>query len=80
MIIISLIAENDSSSTPSQADLDSWRNQYGLTFPVVADQGWAVFDAIWGGGYTPANALLAPGMKLVSTDWVYDSDIEAVLP
>jgi hypothetical protein len=73
-------AENDSGSTPSQTDLQSWATQYGLTMPVVADQGWAVFDAIWGGGYTPANALLAPGMKLVTTDWVGDADIEAVLP
>ena len=75
-----MIAENDAGSTPSQSDLTSWQSQYGMTFPVVADQGWAVFDAIWGGGYTPANALLAPGMKLVTTDWVEDSDIEPVLP
>jgi hypothetical protein len=26
------------------------------------------------------NALLAPGMQVVTTDWVDDAQIEAVLP
>jgi hypothetical protein len=74
------MAENNSSTTPTTAELADWANTYGLTTPVLADPGWAVFESLWSGGYTPANALLAPGMKLVTTDWVYDSDIEAVLP
>lgn len=47
---------------------------------MLADPGANRFFEIWGGGYTPANALLAPGMQIVTTDWVTDADIEAALP
>jgi hypothetical protein len=79
-IIISMYAETYSGSTPTPADLTEWADQYGLTHPVVADPGAQTFYDIWGGGYTPANALIAPGGQLVTTEWVEDADIEAVLP
>ncbi len=75
-----MYAETNSGTTPTPADLAGWSSYYGLTHPVVADPGAAKFFEIWGGGYTPANALIAPGGKLVTTDWVEDADIEAVLP
>lgn len=74
------MAENDFGSTPTQADLTQWANTYGITTPVLADVGWAQFDALWDQNYTPANMLLAPGMTVVKADWVQESDIEAVLP
>jgi hypothetical protein len=51
-----------------------------MTYPVVADPGGSVYDDVWNADYTPVQALLAPGMKIVTTDWVEDAQIEAVLP
>jgi hypothetical protein len=75
-----MYAETNSGSTPTPADLTAWANNYGLTHPVVADPGATQFFEIWGGGYTPANALIAPGGQLVTTDWVTEAEIESVLP
>lgn len=47
---------------------------------MVADAGWSVFYDVWGGGYTPAQALIAPGMRLVKTSAPSAAEIEAVLP
>jgi hypothetical protein len=75
-----MYAETNSGSTPTPADLGEWASSYGMTVPVVADPGASKFFEIWGGGYTPANALIAPGGQLVTTDWVEDAQIESVLP
>jgi hypothetical protein len=75
-----MYAETNSGSTPTPSELMEWANAYGLTHPVVADPGASKFFEIWGGGYTPANALIAPGGQLVTLEWVEDADIEAVLP
>jgi hypothetical protein len=72
--------ENDYGSPPSQSDLAGWADYFGMTFPVVSDPGGNLYDQIWAAGYTPVNALLAPGMQVVTTDWVDDAQIEAVLP
>lgn len=74
------MAENDSGTPPTQGDLTSWAGQYGLSTPVLSDSGWGVFDTFWSQNYTPASMLLAPGMEVVKADWVFPSDIEAVLP
>lgn len=76
---MAIYAETNSSNAPSQSDLAGWADQYGMSFPVLSDPGWEVFDA-FGTNYTPAHMLLAPGMTIVKKDWVYDSDIQAVLP
>ncbi len=74
------MAENDSGGVPTQAQLTQWAGDYGLSTPVLADPGWATFDTLWNQNYTPANMLLAPGMRVVKTDWVSEGDIAAVLP
>jgi hypothetical protein len=51
-----------------------------MTFPVGSDPGWSIYDTAWDVNFTPVNLLLAPGMQIVSKDFVSDSDIEAVLP
>ena len=72
--------ENESGSPPSPAELTGWADYYGMTYPVVSDPGGSVYDQVWNADYTPVQALLAPGMKIVTTDWVEDAQIEAVLP
>lgn len=74
------MAENDFGSTPTQTELEQWAVGYGITSPVLADVGWAQFDALWDQNYTPANMLLAPGMTVVKTEWVEEADIAAVVP
>ena len=75
-----MYAETESGSTPTPADLTGWANNYGMTFPVVADPGASKFWDIWAASYTPVNALIAPGGEVVTLDWVESSQIESVLP
>ena len=51
-----------------------------MTFPVGSDPGWNIYDKIWSSNFTPVNMLIAPGMVIVSEDFVSDQEIEAVLP
>lgn len=74
------MAENNSGTAPSQGELGGWAGEYGLTTPVLSDPGWSVFDTLWNQNYTPANMLLAPGMKVVNNTWVYEADIVSALP
>lgn len=75
-----MYAETESGSTPTPADLTGWAANYGLTSPVVADPGASKYFEIWNTGYTPVQALIAPGGQVVTTDWVTDQQIESVLP
>lgn len=58
----------------------SWANNYGMTFPVGSDPGWNIYESIWSSNFTPVSMLIAPGMLIVSEDFVSDQEIEAVLP
>ena len=51
-----------------------------MTTPTLADPGWQVFDQFWSSNYTPQNMLIGPGMQVVSTSFVSDAEIQAVLP
>ena len=83
LMVITLMAENGSGVTPSVDELKSWANQYNLTHPVLADDGWVVTRSYIGNGGIglPTETLLASGMIVNRIDtWVQDSDIEALLP
>lgn len=41
-MVLEVIIENDDSELPSQDDLIMWRDRYGLTMPVMADDGNAM--------------------------------------
>ena len=66
-------------ATPSIAT--SLINGYDITHPVVLDDGWSV-SSRYGLTSLPSYTLLAPGLKIVSTDewWMDNSTIERVLP
>ena len=82
MTIITLIGENNQGQAPSQADLQSWANDNGLTHPVLADgdingDGYN-FDItasyLWGG--SPTNGFSGsfglPNMQLLSSGMVIE--------
>jgi hypothetical protein len=80
-MIISLMAENAASTTPSTDDLNEWASEYGLSTPVVADTNWGVNNRFEEDGGIPTTTLLGPGAEVIIRDgWVQDTDIEAVLP
>ena len=66
---MTLIIESDTGpATPE--DAASWANQYGLTFPVLADPNKTLVNYIrtdpnFSGGYgLPNKQLLSPGMQV----------------
>jgi hypothetical protein len=79
-IPVTLIAENDVSATPSQDDLNEWVAQFGLTHPVVADDGWVIgnrFEVDYG---IPSMTLIAPGGEILFRDeYITATEIEEAL-
>ena len=68
-MVITLIIESNSGAA-TQADAAQWANDYGLTFPVLADPnntGWNYIgtDPSISGSYgLPNSQLLSPGMQV----------------
>jgi hypothetical protein len=88
LIIMSLIAENNSGGAPSVGDLEYWADRYGLTFPVLSDGG---FGVSWsyimhesdGTINMPNMQLIGPGMEVLAVNefaGISASLIEANLP
>ena len=78
--MVTLIHQNNAGTTPTQADLQSWVDTYGISHVVVADAGRDVMDRFNSG--QPRYTLLGPG-AVVSVQSAYsisDAQIEAVLP
>ena len=69
-MVITLLIENNSGAA-TQADAATWANDYGLSFPVLADPnntGWNYIQTdpnIQGSYGLPNNQLLIPGMEVV---------------
>ena len=83
LMIITLLGETDSGSLPAQENLAGWADQYGQTFPVVADGSFGVGARFVEGSSIglPSISLLAPGMEVVIADGRPTAqDIEALLP
>ena len=86
---MTLIAQNNSGAPPSQSDLQSWANSYGLTHPVLSDPNFDIvvrflwansgFDGTIG---LPNVQLMSPGMVVHSTNQYgyYQSEIASLLP
>ena len=66
---MTLIIESDTGPA-TQEDAASWANQYGLTFPVLADPNSTLINYIrtdpnFSGGYgLPNKQLLSPGLQV----------------
>ena len=81
-IVITLLAENNYGSTPSQSELKSWESMAGYSgAPVLADPGWANENNYERDGYIPSVSLLSPGLEILIKDGnVSESDIKNALP
>ena len=85
---MTLIGETNSGGSPTQADLQEWANDYGITHPVLADPGFGELvnylyaDPSFNGSFgLPNMELLSPGMQVeIINGYVGASDIEAYLP
>ena len=87
---MTLIGENNASATPSVSELGMWADNFGLTFPVLADGSFGIsgnhiaadpgFD---GYIYMPNMQLIGPGMEVIAVnefEGISSSLIEANLP
>ena len=64
----------------SPEDATSVAEQYGVTYPIVADLS-GVGEAFERDGAIPSHTLLTTGAEIVVVDErCYDEDVEAVLP
>lgn len=80
-MVVQTWAENNESSTPTADELKAWGENYGHTFPDVADAGWALNNKFEKDGGIPTQILIAPGGEIVKVDQGYTAaDIEAILP
>jgi len=79
-MMMNVMIENNDHVTPSVEDLADWADNYGMTFPVVADDGGTEFYKYTTGGL-PTMVLLDRGMLITTSkgDWVEESNIEDLL-
>jgi peroxiredoxin len=78
-MVLEVIIENNESVTPSQDDLVEWADKFGLTMPVLADDGASVMWRYSSGGL-PTIVLIDRGMVLSSVDeFAQEPEIEALL-
>ncbi len=75
---ISAWSEDDQRVEPTTEVLEAWANQHGLTSPVVADPGSALYWRFGQGGL-PTSALLGPGAEVLKIGHITTADIEAAL-
>ena len=79
--MIQALAENNESQSPTQEDLAGWAENYGLTFPVLSDAGWAVNNRYEQDNGIPTKILIAPGGELIAVDdFTAESQIDEYLP
>ncbi|MCB9741455.1 MAG: TlpA family protein disulfide reductase [Alphaproteobacteria bacterium] len=81
LIVIQALAENAESQDPTQEELQGWADNYGLSYPVVADPGWAVNNRYEQDNGIPTHVLIAPGGELIAVDdYNAESMIDELLP
>ena len=67
VMVIDLVGEGNGVGAPDQAGLEWWAMQAGATFPVLADDGWAVTSRYHGASLgLPSFVEVAPGMEIFS--------------
>lgn len=67
-IQITLLAEDRGSSTPTQEVLAEWRDEFGVSFPVVGDEAWAVSNGYEQDGGIPTFSLIGRDMTIRTLD------------
>jgi hypothetical protein len=83
---MTLMGENDYGQAPSQSELMGWAQSYGLTHPVLQDNGfyvgWNYISTESSGSFNlPNMQLLSPGMEIeIVNGWVSSGDISNHVP
>jgi peroxiredoxin len=79
-IQITLLAEDEGYEPSEQDDLERWRDDFSLTFPVVSDEGWAVSNGYEQDGGIPTYSLIGRDMTIRTLDGSHsDGEIEQLL-
>jgi len=75
---ISAWSENSDRVLPTTGELKGWADQFGITSPVVSDEGSAIYWR-YGQGSLPTAVLLGPGAEVLKIGHITAADIEAAL-
>jgi peroxiredoxin len=79
-IQITIVAEDEGYEPSQQDDLERWRDDFSVTFPVVSDEGWAVSNGYEQDGGIPTFSLIGRDMTLRTLDAGHsDGEIESLL-
>lgn len=68
LLVIDLISADEAGNDPTPEGLAAHAADLGLTYPVLADQGWYVQSLFDKDGGMPTLVLFAPGMEVVAVD------------
>ncbi|MES2642427.1 MAG: hypothetical protein V4850_23290 [Myxococcota bacterium] len=78
--MLTLLGEDVNSETVDLEDQQTWADTYGLTTPVLADDGYPTMWAMGGTGGLPFMALVARGGEILAAgNAVADAEVEAAL-
>ena len=79
-IQITIVAEDEGYEPSEQDDLERWRDDFSVTFPVVSDEGWAVSNGYEQDSGIPTFSLIGRDMTLRTLDGSHsDGEIEQLL-
>ncbi len=79
-IQITLLAEDHSSNPPTEEVLGQWRDEFGVSFPIVGDEAWAVSNGYEQDGGIPTFSLIGRDMTIRTLDGSHSaSEIEQLL-
>lgn len=68
LVVVEAMGENVDAEAPSTADLSDWADELDLTFPVLADPGFEVFDR-YGERSIPFYLLIRPGVEIATSTY-----------
>ena len=77
-IIIAAYAGDFDYEVPDADDLMDWAREFGITTPVIADPGAALYWR-YGTGTTPSMALLGPGMQVLEVGFLDENTVAEYL-
>lgn len=71
--VITMLAETNSGQAPTQSDLQQWASDYGLSHPVLADDGFGFSVNYMWANPTFAGSIALPNMQLLSNGMVVET-------
>ena len=80
-LVLYVISEDDAGNDPTVEAIADHAAEHGLTYPVLADQGWQVQGRFNQDTSMPSLTLFAPGPEVIAVDdpELGYEDIEALL-